>query len=154
MTIFAWPRGNRARGLDDSGGAHAGEPDWVLPGFRPWCRVSVLPGRPRSGLGAVGAGHAQEDDQHDEQYGDCSWCYRAGPVEAWGRGNRDRQALAGQHVPEELALLKGGAAGEGVRCGDGGEADGGQGRADGDPGGEDAMGSFQGGGACRGGAIG
>ena len=68
-----------------------------------------LPGRSRSGLGAVGAGHAQEDDQHDEQYRDRSWYYRAGPVEAWGGGNMDRQALAGHHFPEELALLESGA---------------------------------------------
>ena len=102
----------------------------------------------------MGAGYAQEDDQHDEQYSDCSWCYRAGPVEAWTRGEawRDWEALAGRELPDELALLEAGALAQDVACRGGGKADGGDAGGESDPGAKDAVVSVQGG-RARGGRV-
>jgi len=65
--------------------------------------------------------------------------------------------MAGHHFPDEFASLEAGAVvygdGDGDGDGDGGEGDGASGCADGDPGSEDAMGSFHIGGARRGGAL-
>jgi hypothetical protein len=108
-------------------------------------------GRGCSSLGAAGAGHAQDDHQHDKQYGDDRWCDRAGPVEAWTRGKRDRQALPGQDGPEELTLLQGGPRVQRVRHGDDGEEGSADGCADKDPAGGGAIGSSPGG--AGGGAI-
>ncbi len=117
--------------------------------------------RSRSGLAAADSG--QDDDRHDEQHRDHSRCYSADPVEARvgeePSRDLDLQALAGQDFLGELALQSdvGGAwpgAGQGIGYGDGGEGDGGDGGcAHDDPGGEDAVGSIQGRGACRGRVI-
>jgi nucleotide-binding universal stress UspA family protein len=89
------------------------------------CPVFRDPRRP----GAPGAG-CEDGDQPDKQYGEHRWGYRARPVEALGRGKRDRDryALAGQDLLGQCApgLTHGQAwaGAERVRQGGGGERDG------------------------------
>jgi len=60
-------------------------------------------------LGAAGAIHTREDHQQDGQDRDCCWCYCAGPVKARAGRERDRQPVAGEDFPGDLALLEAGA---------------------------------------------